>query len=259
MASIRPIRGAGRSTHVWVFSLGTRLRPLPFAVAKLECRHFFQMSKFRLGLVTGLTCALPLGLSFPAHAIDACRTGATSYSLAELSATGFTCQLGDKIYSDFSLTGLSSGSFIFTNPIPNFHTFQGQGVALTAGSSASYNYKIAIDPAVAPPGTKFLNFSTTTAVSDVGSGVDSSKSLSDGTNTVTSGNGINSPAYTYSPTISGPITFTSNIVVTQGLMTQFTDSVMQQATTPVPGPLPILGAGALFGFSRQLRKRIKAS
>jgi len=27
----------------------------------------------------------------------------------------------------------------------------------------------------------------------------------------------------------------------------------------VPGPLPILGAGAAFGFSRKLRGRIKAA
>ena len=27
----------------------------------------------------------------------------------------------------------------------------------------------------------------------------------------------------------------------------------------VPGPLPILGLGAVFGYSRKLRKRIKAS
>ena len=30
-------------------------------------------------------------------------------------------------------------------------------------------------------------------------------------------------------------------------------------TTAVPGPLPLLGAGAAFGFSRTLRKRIKAA
>jgi hypothetical protein len=30
------------------------------------------------------------------------------------------------------------------------------------------------------------------------------------------------------------------------------------ATPPVPGPLPVLGAGAAFGFSRHLRKRIKS-
>lgn len=30
-------------------------------------------------------------------------------------------------------------------------------------------------------------------------------------------------------------------------------------TTPVPGPLPILGVGAVFGWSRKLRKRVKSS
>ena len=30
-------------------------------------------------------------------------------------------------------------------------------------------------------------------------------------------------------------------------------------TQVVPGPLPILGIGAAFGFSRKLRKRIKGS
>jgi len=32
-----------------------------------------------------------------------------------------------------------------------------------------------------------------------------------------------------------------------------------QASVPAPGPLPALGAAAAFGFSRQLRKRIKSS
>ena len=31
------------------------------------------------------------------------------------------------------------------------------------------------------------------------------------------------------------------------------------SSTPVPGPLPALGAAAAFGFSRKLRKRIKRS
>jgi hypothetical protein len=32
-----------------------------------------------------------------------------------------------------------------------------------------------------------------------------------------------------------------------------------QLQQEVPGPLPILGIGAAFGFSRKLRKRIKGS
>ena len=31
------------------------------------------------------------------------------------------------------------------------------------------------------------------------------------------------------------------------------------AASPVPGPLPILGVGAAFGWSRKIRRRIKAS
>ncbi len=33
----------------------------------------------------------------------------------------------------------------------------------------------------------------------------------------------------------------------------------QSAPEPIPGPLPVLGAGAAFGFSRRLRRRISAS
>jgi hypothetical protein len=33
----------------------------------------------------------------------------------------------------------------------------------------------------------------------------------------------------------------------------------QNTIRATPGPLPILGAGAVFGFSRKLRGRIKAS
>jgi hypothetical protein len=36
-------------------------------------------------------------------------------------------------------------------------------------------------------------------------------------------------------------------------------SLVAQPAAPVPGPLPALGAAAAFGFSRQLRKRIKRS
>ena len=31
------------------------------------------------------------------------------------------------------------------------------------------------------------------------------------------------------------------------------------AAAPVPAPLPLFGAGAAFGFSRQLRKRIQVA
>jgi len=37
------------------------------------------------------------------------------------------------------------------------------------------------------------------------------------------------------------------------------ESINVRVFNPVPGPLPVLGAGAAFGFSRRLRRRINAS
>lgn len=42
---------------------------------------------------------------------------------------------------------------------------------------------------------------------------------------------------------------------TFGISSEGSDPVIEA----VPGPLPILGAAAAFGYSRKLRKRIKAS
>jgi len=55
--------------------------------------------------------------------------------------------------------------------------------------------------------------------------------------------------------------FTTTLVVDAGTsVTGITSLVDQrQPDTEVPGPLPLLGAGAAFGFSRRIRSRIKAS
>jgi hypothetical protein len=54
----------------------------------------------------------------------------------------------------------------------------------------------------------------------------------------------------------GILQFNGKIVLTKNaLLTQFTDTLTQ---TAVPGPLPVVGAAAAFGFSRRLRKRVKA-
>jgi hypothetical protein len=41
-------------------------------------------------------------------------------------------------------------------------------------------------------------------------------------------------------------------------VTGWNDTVFQTDPNVVPGPLPILGAGIAFGYSRKLRSRIKA-
>lgn len=66
---------------------------------------------------------------------------------------------------------------------------------------------------------------------------------------------LNGPASTWADTLdadtwgSGPNPFRSTSFVVE----------MQQSVTEVPGPLPILGAFAAFGYSRKLKKRIKGN
>ena len=59
---------------------------------------------------------------------------------------------------------------------------------------------------------------------------------------------ITSDAFNY-----GPTTSSGQIIIKDGLISG------NLITQPVPGPLPILGLGAVFGYSRKLRKRFKSS
>jgi hypothetical protein len=65
-----------------------------------------------------------------------------------------------------------------------------------------------------------------------------------------------------SPFIAGvkEAIFTSSLLVSEGRVNNFTDALTQNDLSDdlsqVPGPLPILGAGVAFGFSRKLRRRI---
>jgi hypothetical protein len=70
-----------------------------------------------------------------------------------------------------------------------------------------------------------------------------------------------SPSYVYPTPSLRSETFTASMSVTAGQMNQFSTSTLwaPPVTTPTPGPLPLLGAGAAFGFSRKLRSRIKLS
>jgi hypothetical protein len=66
-----------------------------------------------------------------------------------------------------------------------------------------------------------------------------------------------SPTSYYAPGVSMD-TFNTVLTVDAGsYITQINTTLRQRDS--VPGPLPLLGAGAAFGFSRRIRSRIKAS
>ncbi|MCP9785025.1 hypothetical protein [Cyanobium sp. N5-Cardenillas] len=194
--------------------------------------------------------------------------GSTIFSMTEK----FACQIGDKIYSDFFLTNdsngaLSNAAFLFQNVGAN-HTLAAFGAFL--------------------PGT--YTFGYTMTVFDA---LNSGQSLASiRTDALNSAVGDNVPAWTKTltaitdgPTIdtessraglnqfdNGPVSFPVNDqpVVADFISELFVDDIANNFTPgfsdtvtkkfidqKVPGPLPILGAAAAFGFSRKLRSRIK--
>ena len=199
--------------------------------------------------------AAPVAFTSPSFAQSACAPGGIAAYLA-LGSTG--CTSGDKIYSNFSFTGFAGSTNLSVTDSGPQHTFSAGGLNFGAGTAASYSYTVAIAPG--NPNARFLAYRTAAPSSDIEFPLDGTKTLT-GTNggTSTSSDGAIGNVVFYSPTIGGPVTFTGGINVTSGRMDGFTDSLVQQIQVPVPGPLPILGAAAAFGYSRRLRKRLFTS
>ena len=218
----------------------------------------------KLQSVAAIAAALaaPVAFSSPSFALTSCAPGGIAAYLA-LGSTG--CTSGDKIYSDFSFTGFNTGTtnLSITDSGPQ-HTFSASGLNFGASTTASYSYTVAIAPG--NPNASFLGYRTGATTSDVFTPLASTKTLTGTPNgdTSTAINETSGNVVFYSPTIGGPVTFTGAINVTSGRMGVFTDSLVQQINTPpppssVPGPLPILGVAAAFGYSRRLRKRVSTS
>jgi hypothetical protein len=207
--------------------------------------------KLKPGISRSLTGAALL-LS-TATLINAGESKAASFDcfLNNLSACGG--QLGDKNFTGFSLTNLVGYS---PSTLDMLTVSESDGVwtvetlfspSLTA-KSGTLNYNIAV------VGTNFT-FNETEV--NVGGSTQTTRPT-----VVSTMTGI--PAFTTTTGTAQARTFTTkpaSIAVSQ----RFTASnrVLNSFTTTytqnVPGPLPLLGAAAAFGFSRRLRSRIKTS
>ena len=83
------------------------------------------------------------------------------------------------------------------------------------------------------------------------------------------GNGLGNPNFgNYCPAFAYNISGVVNLRIINLINSSVIDGVFPSDTpttwaqvqvAPVPAPLPIFGAGAAFGFSRQMRKRIQGS
>lgn len=182
----------------------------------------------------------------------------TAFFESQLEAEGFACQIGDKIYDQFNFNGLTSpGTSVFAfTETGTQHTLSGAGLNATSGFTYSYRMR------VATPSPFLLYQYVTDAAGSAGAG-SFSKTLTaagQGTSTFNSGGGL-ANIVTFS-VATQESTFTGTVTVANGgRVDTITDSLSQilPSDVPVPGPLPIVGAGVAFGMSRRLRSRIARS
>ncbi len=202
--------------------------------------------------------------------VSACSD--TFVAATTIFSGSFACQIGDKIYSNFFLTTDTSGAlaksnFLFQNVGAN-HSLSAFGAFIPG--TYKFGYTMTVFDAL-NSGQALASIRNDALNSAIGAGIPA------WTKTLT--------AFTSGPTITtessraglnqfddGPVSFASAVQPTSAdfiselfvdnLPSNFTpginDTVTQKfADESVPGPLPILGAAAAFGFSRKLRSRIK--
>jgi hypothetical protein len=198
------------------------------------------------------------------------------------SIIGGTCNggditVGDKKLTDFDFSGLeflTTDTMTFTSFGPGgiFHQFQYNFTPPAESPfSGSFSYRVSITPAglalgntfskiqsnitgsTEGTGSFFTSVSTNPAVSPVAS-VASSSNILPGDNPGNNaffGPGVTSAIFSQSFNLAG---VSPNVSLVNSLGVTLTQKT---ATESVPGPLPILGAGAAFGFSRKLRRRVQ--
>jgi hypothetical protein len=205
--------------------------------------------KLKPGISRSLTSAALL-LS-AAALINAGESKAATFEcfLSNLSACGGI--IGDKNFTGFQISGYTPNAND-TVTVMQLDDVWEVNVALNSfvNKTATLKYNVAVT------GTNFTFNETSVSVS--GSNNATNKPTVASTMT-----GI--PAFTTSTAGSQARTFTTqptSIAVSQ-VFTAATSRSINNFTTSytqnVPGPLPLLGAAAAFGFSRRLRSRIKTS
>lgn len=214
-------------------------------------------------------------ISNPAKAAVSCSTISTIQDLINAQSC---FSRGATITYTPTLSGFAATDFVTI-------TTTGMGTVAT-GTANSLNFSIQGNPTpYTAPFTGTLNYSLAApsgrSIVDYTSALSSSANLGNNTGTfdLTGSAGTAAATYvpfnlatgatkTYASTSVLTDAFTASVGVTQGAIQQFTQSFNFQVTPidppgpgpqGVPGPLPVLGAGIAFGYSRKLRKRIAAA
>ena len=179
----------------------------------------------------------------PTDGTSSCSTFDPSTASNVVGLTGFAGTASpttayDRVRLQFSYTGAWTLPFTLTNVTlaGDGGSFTTPGQTVTVSSTGSFIGGPGGFIAFTIPGTNSIDFANSVVSFTIPSGVVS------GTASIT-------PRIVYYTNGDAD----NNIPSNQPLTATYTDS----SATGTPGPLPILGAGAAFGFSRRLRKQIK--
>jgi hypothetical protein len=237
----------------------------------------------KLSVSVGILAAATLSVTAVAPAsaaVTGCAGGDIGQALwSDIQASGFTCTIGDKIYSDFTFTAVKnlSTSTVFSGVLPNdqfsFSTIGAPGLIHNLNIQSANSFQNAIVSlgytVTRASGTnEFRRYS-----GNITGDTDSTWALR-----VAATNAGSTPSQTQVPlypnlgqsATTPNINFNSDTITSDFMntliadengagVTQFSNRLEQMVDVPpaVPGPLPLVGAAAAFGFSRKLRNRIK--
>jgi hypothetical protein len=220
-----------------------------------------------------LTAGLLSGAAFTTLGFTPAAKAFTG-NLAELKASA-PISVGDKTYSDFSFTGFAGTDTVnvfAVGPINPQHTLN---LATSMGKwgvgTYTLTYKLKV---IGSSSNLFSHYRNQVGSALFGTNTGTLQTTFSGLTPVTATvpapvtsnvNGGPSPTATFAlADFVTEGTFTNTLVVTAGGATVLDNTLVQEGvgggtSEDVPGPLPLLGAGAAFGFSRRIRNRIKAA
>ena len=190
-----------------------------------DCSTILNLS----GLGIGNTCTTAGGWSFTLNSFTGFAPGdQVSFSGGAVAAAPLTYSIQSQTTPWLVAGSPFTLGYSITAPAPRLlNNFTS---SLTSSASATPGGDVGTWDIIGAPGTAGASFSTPVAI-----------------------NG----GQTYATNLASD-TFTATLNVTNGQIQSVTSTISSKdSTSTVPGPLPLLGAGAAFGFSRRLRNRVK--
>jgi hypothetical protein len=219
---------------------------------KVSPRFFIMRIIRNAAVLLGFTAGLGLLSIEPSKAADwdTCGVPGAKAAMGLFSAFPLGgCLIGDKLLSNISTDVTVPIQMMWSenNLDPSIHTLTFQNAGGLGGSY--FNYDLAV--VGSPESIKDFSLNSACSAGSCAYTGQMGQSASVATLNMSDALGGQGPQ---SIPLSTTLSVTNTWTNTSLSIEQVTNSYTQ-----TPGPLPILGAGAAFGFSRKLRNRIKAS